>query len=256
MGLMVNSLHKIFIILEAVVAQQSRGVTYSDVVAAVALPKSSVHRILRDLAEIGYLDYNPGTKKYFGSMRLAATGAEVMSHFQLRKHIRPHLESLNAETGHTVNLGVLDGAMGVFVEKIESHDYGIRLYSEVGKRFPLYCTGMGKAMLAFSSVQLIDKVLSEPLQPFTERTVTDPHALRVILQEVRDKGYALDLEEITRGIVCIAVPLLGFRNEVMGAISITVPSYYEEERGIESELEAVKKTAAVFSKSFWGEGND
>ncbi len=247
-----NPLYKIFTILEAVVAQQSRGVTYSDVVAAVSLPKSSVHRILRDLTEIGYLDYNPETKKYFGSMRLAATGAEVMSHFQLRKHVRPHLEALNAATGHTVNFGVLDGAMGVFVEKVESQDYGIRLYSEVGKRFPLYCTGMGKAMLAFSSEQLVEKVLSEPLKVLTDKTVTDPVMIRKTLNTIREDGYALDLEEITRGIVCIAAPLLGFRQEVVGAISITVPSYYNEEQGIDKEIEAVKKSAAVISQSLGG----
>ena len=247
-----NPLYKIFRILEAVVAQQSKGVTYSDVVAAVSLPKSSVHRILRDLTEIGYLDYNPETKKYFGSMRLAATGAEVMSHFQLRKHVRPHLEALNTATGHTVNFGVLDGTMGVFVEKVESQDYGIRLYSEVGKRFPLYCTGMGKAMLAFSPAQLVDKVLAEPLRILTDKTVTDPETLRNTLNTIREQGYALDLEEITRGIVCIAAPLLGFRQEVVGAISITVPSYYKEEQGIEKEIEAVKNSAAVISQSLGG----
>ncbi|WP_029916841.1 IclR family transcriptional regulator [Pelobacter seleniigenes] len=244
-----NPLYKIFAILEAVVAQQSRGVTYSDVVAAVDLPKSSVHRILRDLTDVGYLDYNPESKKYFGSLRLAATGAEVMTHYQLRKHVRPHLEALNKATGHTTNLGVLDGTMGVFVEKIESKDYGIRLFSEVGKRFPLYCTGMGKSMLAFAEAETIDKVLAEPLPPLTDKTVTNPNMLRKQLLEIREQGYALDLEEITRGIVCVAAPLLGFRRQLVGAISITVPSYLLDERGIESEIEAVKRCAAVISQS-------
>ena len=152
-----NPLNKVFSIIETVVAGQDKGVIYSEIVTTLDLPKSSVHRILKDLTALGYLNFNPETKKYFGSLRLAALGAEVMSHFQLRDHVRHHLLELHRKTGHTSNLGILDGTMGVFVDKVESKDFGIKLFSEIGKTFPLHCTGLGKVLLAYSSEKTLMK---------------------------------------------------------------------------------------------------
>lgn len=86
-----NPLSKVFSIIETVVAQQNNGMTYSEIVSALELPKSSVRRILKELKELGYLTFIPETKRYFGSLRLASLGAEVMSNFQLRDHIHPLL---------------------------------------------------------------------------------------------------------------------------------------------------------------------
>ncbi len=169
-----NPLHKVFTIIETVVARQDKGLTYSEILAALDLPKSSVHRILKELTELGYLTFNPETKRYFGSLRLASLGAEVMSQFQLRDHVRPHLLALHRETDHTANLGVLDGTRGVFVDKIESRDFGIKLFSEIGKPFPLHCTGLGKVLLAFAPEDYAEALIQKPLEALTEKTITDP----------------------------------------------------------------------------------
>ena len=167
-----NPLSKVFSIIETVVAGQDNGVNYSEIVATLDLPKSTVHRILKDLTELGYLNFNPETKKYFGSLHLAALGAEVMAHFKLRDHVRPHLLEMHRETEFTTNMGILDGTMGVFLEKIESRDFGIKLFSEIGKTFPLHCTGLGKALLAFSSEDTVNRLLEHPFQALTEKTIT------------------------------------------------------------------------------------
>ena len=242
-----NPLFKVFSIIETIVAGQDKGVTYSEIVAALNLPKSSVHRILKDLIELEYLIFNPETKKYFGSLRLAALGAEVMSNFQLRDHVRPHLLELHRETDHTTNLGVLDGIMGVFVDKIESKDFGIKLFSEIGKTFPLHCTGLGKTLLAFSSTDTVVKFLESPLEALTDKTITDPEVFKRELALIRDRGYAIDSEEITRGIMCVAAPVFGFNEEMVGAISLTFPAYLNDDRGIKPEIEAIKKYAALIS---------
>ena len=242
-----NPLFKVFSIIETIIAGQDKGVTYSEIVAALNLPKSSVHRILKDLIELGYLSFNPETKKYFGSLRLAALGAEVMSNFQLRDHVRPHLLELHRETDHTTNLGVLDGIMGVFVDKIESKDFGIKLFSEIGKTFPLHCTGLGKTLLAFSSNDTVVKFLESPIEALTDKTITDPEVFKRELALIRDRGYAIDNEEITRGIMCVAAPVFGFNEEMVGAISLTFPAYINEDRGIKPEIEAIKKYAALIS---------
>ena len=242
-----NPLNKVFSIIEAVVAGQDKGVTYSEILAALDLPKSSVHRILKELTDLGYLSFNPETKRYFGSLRLAALGAEVMANFHLKDHLRPHLLELHRETDHTTNLGVLDGTVGVFVDKIESKDFGIKLFSEIGKTFPLHCTGLGKALLAFSSDEIVSKLLETSLEAFTEKTITNPDVFNQELAVIRNRGYSLDEEEITRGIMCVAAPVFGFNGEMDCAISITFPAYIKDDRGIEPEISAIKKYAALIS---------
>lgn len=245
-----NSLNKVFSIIETVVAGQDKGVTYSQIVAELDLPKSSTHRILKDLTNLGYLHFNPETKRYVGSLRLAALGAEVMSHFQLRDHIRPFLFELHRETNHTANLGILDGSVGVFVDKIESKDFGIKLFSEIGKTFPLHCTGLGKTLLAFSEKDILTKLLETPLKSFTEKTITDPQLLKRELALIREQGYALDKEEITRGIMCASGPVFGFNGSLVCAISVTFPAYIQEDRDIEPEIDIIKKYTSLISKSF------
>ncbi len=244
-----NPLFKVFSIIETVVAGQDKGVTYSEIVSTLGLAKSSVHRILKDLTDLGYLNFNPETKRYFGSLRLAALGAEVMSHFQLRDHIRPYLLELHGKTEHTTNVGVLNGTMGVFVDKIESRDFGIKLFSEIGKTFPLHCTGLGKALLAFSPGAAVSKLLESPLEAITEKTITDPETFRRELALIRERGYAMDAEEITRGIMCTAAPVFGFDGKMVCAISVTFPVYIKDDRGIEPEIAAVKKYASLISGS-------
>jgi len=245
-----NPLNKVFRVLEEVVARQSKGVTYSEVVTALSMPRSSVHRILKDLTDLGYLTFNGESKRYSGSLRLASLGAEVMTHFQLRDHLRPHLLEMHRETDHTVNLGVIDGTTGVFLDKIESRDFGIKLFSEIGKTFPLHCTGLGKALLAFSPPDAIEGLLQSPLKAFTEKTITDPEAFREELALVRKRGYAFDNEEITRGILCVAAPVFGFYGEVLCAISLTFPAYVSTDRGIEREVSIIGKYSGIMSSLF------
>ena len=244
-----NPLLKVFSILETVVERQENGATYSEILAVLNLPKSSVHRILRALADLGYLIFNPETKRYFGSFRLAALGAEVMSHFHLREHVRPHLLELHRETDHTTNLGILDGTMGIYVDKLESKDFGIKLYSEIGKTFPLHCTGLGKALLAFSPQYTLEKLLETPLASITEKTITDPETLKRELNLIRMQEYALDNEEITRGILCLAAPIFGINRKLAGAISITFPAYINNDRGIDPEIAIIKKYAGRISRA-------
>jgi IclR family transcriptional regulator, KDG regulon repressor len=244
-----SPLHKVFSILETVVASQNKGMTYSEILAALEVPKSSVHRILKELSELGYLTFNPETKRYFGSLRLAALGAEVMSHFQLRDHIRPLLLELHRETDHTTNFGILDGIQGVFVDKIESRDFGIKLFSEIGKNFPLHSTGLGKVLLTYSSEDTLARLVQRPLQAITEKTITDTEQLKAELALIRKQGYALDNEEITRGIMCLAAPVFGFDKRLTGAVSITFPSYISTDRSLEPEIAAIKKYAMLISRS-------
>ena len=228
---------------------QGKGCTYTEIVTRVNQPKSSVHRILKDLTHLGYIVYNPETKRYYGSFKLAALGAEVTAHFQLRDHVRPHLLKLHQATGHTTNLGIRNGTVGVFADKIQSQDFSIKLFSEIGKTFPLHCTGLGKILLAHAPDEVLAELLAQPLESYTEDTITDPELLEEELRTVRESGYALDKEEITKGIMCVAAPVYGYDQELLGAVSIAFLAALEHERTIDKEITETCRFAALISES-------
>jgi DNA-binding IclR family transcriptional regulator len=104
-------------------------------------------------------------------------------------------------------------------------------------------------LLAHSSEEKVDKVLKTKLRGITEKTITDPEVLKQELVWIRDHGYALDNEEITRGIICAAAPVFGYNRELICAISLAFPAYIKEDRGIEPEIAAIKKYAAQISEA-------
>jgi len=249
----VSSLGKAFQILETVVAHQERGLSYSEVVAETRLPKASTHRLLKAFVLLGYLRFDAEAGRYFGDLKLAALGSAVTSHFDLKGYVRPSLVALQAETGHTCNLGVLDGDVGVFLDKIESSEaFGVKLYSAIGKRFPLHCTAMGKLLLAGMDPAARRRILARRLAAFTPWTITRSRALAQELTEVARRGYALDRQEITRGIMCAAAPIGGGEGVTIAAISVAFPAYIDEERGIGREIQAVTRCAAAISARLAG----
>ena len=110
----------------------------------------------------------------------------------------------------------------VYLEKVES-PLAVRMHSEVGAMNPLYCTGLGKALLAFSSADLINSVCARPLEPRTMRTITTAEGLREDLARIRDRGYSIDDVENEEGIRCVGAPIFGHDGTPIAAISLAGP---------------------------------
>jgi len=242
-----SSSERIIRLIEAVVSHQHTGIRFAEIVEETGIAKATAHRLLGELIDLGILSFNIESKRYRGSLKLASLGAGVIANFNLRNHVHPQLINLHQETKHTCNMGIKQGDVGIYADKIESQDYGIKLFSEVGKTFPLYCTALGKVLLAYGPAAERKRILSLPMKPFTSKTVTDARQLAQQLATVREQGYALDSEEITRGIICIAAPVFGPNEDIICAISVTFPAYLAEERGIESDIEAIKRYASAIS---------
>ena len=236
-----------FKILETICAAGNDGLPFARVVEQTRLPKANVHRLLKELVELSALSYEPASRHYRGGLTLARLGANIVSNYDLRKTAQTHLRALHEETGHVVTLGILGEDVGIYIDKIEARDFGIRLHSEVGKSFPLHCTGMGKVLLASAPPELRQRVLRRKLEALTDKTITDPRKLRTELKEVREQGYAIDHEEITRGLMCVAAPVFGVAGEVAGAMSCTFPRYLFDERGMDTEIEALLRHARAAS---------
>jgi DNA-binding IclR family transcriptional regulator len=251
-----GSLEKAFRVIEEVVAHQEKGLAFSDIVARTEFPKASTHRILKTLVQLGYLRFDAEVGRYYGDLKLCRLGAEVTAHFDLKRYARPHLLKLQAVTKHTCHLGIRSGRVGIYLDKIEaSRPFGIKLFSEVGRAFPLHCTAMGKVLLASLGPAERREILSGKLETFTPNTITDPAVLERELKKIRSCGLAVDHEEITRGIMCVAAPVKDREGEVLAAISLTFPAYIKRERGIAEEITVVTDCASAITGMLRGKGS-
>ena len=246
-----SAISKGFQIVEAVASAGSNGLPFARIVEETGIPKASAHRLLQELVDLSALTLDPVSRCYRGGLLLARIGAAVASSYDIRDAARPYLQALHDACGHVATLGVRNNDTGVYIDKIEARDFGLRLHSEIGKTFPLHCTAMGKVLLSHADAITIRRATNRKLEAFTANTITDGKRLRQELAQVKENGFAIDDEEITRGLVCVAAPILGIDGNVAGAMSCTIPSYIQTERGIDAEIAAVRRLAAQAS---FGEG--
>ncbi len=213
-----------------------------------SFPKSSIFRILNSVVKSGYVIYDTDTKKYRGSLKLSKLGALVIQQINLRTFVHPFLLKLNEATNYTCHLGILNGQVGVYLDKIETSHFGIKLFSEIGKTFPLHCNSMGKVLLAYMESEKLSKILSGKLISMTPKTITKVKILERQLKEIRKTGYAIDREETTRGIICVGSPIRNKAGDVLAAISVTFPTFIERDEGLNLAISSVKECAASISK--------
>lgn len=211
-------------ILEAL-AWNPRGAALNELVASTGLNKTTVLRILHELVSEGYARRDDGTKRYFLGYRLLGLSAELLDNLDVRRVARPHLEQLVSETGETVHLVQLDGTECVYIDKVNCPQ-PVGLHSNIGKRRPLHCTGVGKVLLAFSAESVFDDVLYGPgLPEFTSTTITDPERLRCELECIRERGFALDNAEHREGITCVAGPIMDADGALTAGLSVAGPTF-------------------------------
>ncbi|WP_324094162.1 IclR family transcriptional regulator [Candidatus Binatus sp.] len=157
-------------------------------------------------------------------MKLFEIGSLAAGRFALERHAHPTLEHLATVSGETAHLCVLDGSDVVYVAKVEC-TRTLRIPSAVGQRNPAYCTGVGKAILAFLTPEQIESyIASTPLKPFTRKTLISSKELKANLGQVTVQGYAVDDQEREEGVRCVAAPVRDHAGEVIAAISIAGPS--------------------------------
>jgi DNA-binding IclR family transcriptional regulator len=190
----------------------------AELVRRTGLPKSTALRLLTELAEWDLVERTPGGFRL--GMRLFELGSLVPRQRGLREAAAPFLADLFEATHETVHLAILDGTEVMYVQKLDSRS-GPKVPSRVGGRLPAHCTGVGKALLAFSPPATLDAVLATGLDRRAPRTVVAPGLLRQELAEIRRRGVALEHEESTVGITCVAAPVLDSGDVAVAAVSIT-----------------------------------
>jgi DNA-binding IclR family transcriptional regulator len=206
----------------------------SDLSRRTRLPKSTMHRLVEQLCQVGWLERSHG--RYRVGLRLFELGTLAADSNRLHDAAFPHLQNLAATTGLAVQLAVLDQADVVYLERIVTCP--IRVPTRRGGRNPAYCTALGKALAAYDDAA-IETVIAAPMPRNTPNTITEPLALRAELEHVRQHGVAFDRGEAYQEIVCVAAPIRG-SHRAIGAVSVTGPAGRMRWRVM---TEAVRSTA-------------
>lgn len=190
----------------------------------LGLHKSTTFGILSTLENGGYLSQNSDNGKYKLGMKLFQLGKLVEDGMDLRKISLPYLKKLVDKYDETAHLAVRNENKIIYIDKVEGES-GIKMSSQVGKVAEVYCTGVGKAILAFMTENEIENIINNiNFHEYTCNTITNLDQLREELKEIRKKKYCTDNEEIEVGLKCVATPIMNYNSEVVGSISISGPT--------------------------------
>jgi DNA-binding IclR family transcriptional regulator len=208
-------------IVDILAAHANNGVSLAELSAILGMPKSSTHRYLATLIELGLAERNNLDRFQLGTKVIELAGS-FLAKSDLRNESQPILTELAEKSGETIHLAIPSGIEVVYIAKVESrHAWG--MLSHIGSRLPMYCTALGKAILAFNDKGLYQDMLAEPLKSLTPKTITSPQALEAELDFIRSHGFAIDDEENETGICCVGAPIFDYTGCAIAAISISGP---------------------------------
>ncbi|MDI5970661.1 IclR family transcriptional regulator [Streptomyces sp. SL13] len=198
-----------------------RELTLAALVARCGMPRSTTHRTADRMIRLGWLD-KPADRYRIGNRLFEISGLAPIRH-ELRESVLPFLQDLHGATRTTVQLGVLNGAQVLIVEKITGHR-PMPMLSQVGGMIPAHCSGLGRAILAYCGGETVDAVVAAGLTARTPRTLTTRVALLRELAAIPQRGWAVDREEGNIGVNCVAAPVFGPLGDVVAALSVTGPT--------------------------------
>jgi IclR family transcriptional regulator, KDG regulon repressor len=226
------------------VAGLGRAVRFSELLAQGDYPKATLYRFLQTLTHQGMLSYDPDRGTYALGVRLVRLAHAAWAQSSLAPIARPYLDELAAETGETIHLAQMDLGQVLYVDK-RNATRPVEMFAQAGKVGPAYCTGVGKAMLAYLPDEALARALErQSFHRHTPQTLASPDALRAELVAIRARGLAFDREEHEPGIICCAVPILSRSGRAIGALSVTSTTARTTLDVLEAKADRVKDIAA------------
>lgn len=217
------------------------GMGTTEVANQLDIDKSSASRLLHTLAKYGFVEQDADTARYLLGPQLVTLGQHLLNRITLRDHARPYLHELVDKTGECAHLAIQAQRQALYIDQVES-TAALRVESEIGTLSPLYCTALGKVLLAFGDVILPDK-----LKSYTHRTLIDRSTLETQLAQTCKRGYAIDDEEYNYGVRCVAAPVYDHQSRLVGAIGISGPAARVTLERIDEFGAVVRSTAKALS---------
>lgn len=222
-------------------AADTAGMRLTAIVQRSGVPKGTALRLLDALVAVNAVTVD-GTGVYRLGARCAMWGSAFLESVDIRRIAHDALAGLADMSGETCHLGLLEGRKVLYIDKIDGTQ-AIRMVSRIGGTNPLYCTGLGKAILPFLPEKEIAGVAAGPLEARTENTITEPDALWREVAAIRRRGYAVDDVENEEGVRCVGAPIFDHQGRVVASISVAGPAYRMTRERIREFGPLVRKSA-------------
>lgn len=243
----VQSVDRALSILELLVEHKD-GLRIMDISKKLNLHKSTVHRLLNTLIYRDYVEQDEETAKYYVSLKIFELGNKKISNMDFVDVAKPYAVKLMKEVNEIVHIVVRKGTEILYLDKVQA-DNPIKVSSSVGERKQLYSTAVGRAILCNMKDDELEDILNKiELKKFTEHTKIDKEELLEELHKSKKRGYAIDDEENEPGIRCAGSVILGHSGEIVGAISISGPTFRITKENVDDYGKKVSYYASLISK--------
>jgi DNA-binding IclR family transcriptional regulator len=240
-------------ILESL-AERDNGMTNAEISRRLEIPKSSASYILRALERRGYLRRDGETNKYRLGLKALSLSRRALDGLDIRRVALPELRRLMERSHLTAHLAVLDHGEAVYVEKVEAPGF-VKMNTWVGRRMPIHCTSVGKALVAWLPEAEIKALLKEyGMRRRTSKTIVVSARYLQELERVREQGYAVDDEENNYGVRCVAAPIFDGLNRVVASVGVSGTTTQNDVAHLPKVAELVKEAARKVSQQVAGNG--
>jgi len=215
----------------------------------LGLHKNNVFRLLATLESKGFIEQNKATENYRLGVKSLELGQTFIKQLGLVRQAKPFMREIVEKCNEMAYIGVIRQDSVVYLD-VEEANQTVKVANRVGWRLPIHCTAIGKAQIAFSSEEELDKLgILDNMERFTPNTIIDKGAFIKHLKEVARQGYALDNEEYNLGVRCVGVALRDYTGRVVGGISVSGPSFRMSDEILKREIiPAVKEVGEKVSK--------
>lgn len=228
-----------------ILAEHPKGMQSKEIEELLELNKVTVHRLLATLENRGFIERTGNI--YTIGLKIVEISSMKLSNVELKTEASPLLRELVNRLGLPVQMAILEGQEAVFIDKVESV-HSFRMYSQIGKRIPLYASGVGKILLLQQDdAEIRDKMGKIKFEAFTSKTFTNVEQLIDAIKTARKFGYAIDNEEHQDGIFCVAAPIYDYMGKIIAAISVgdTNRKFIEKNN---KQIDVIKQIAQEISK--------
>ncbi len=242
----INAVERALIILKQM-AFSPDGVSVREMARQLGVSPSVVQKSLQALVVQGFAQQDPVTQHYHLGPVAIQVGLAGLARLEIREVARPYLQTLAESSGETTFLGIRQGNMVVYIEKVLSRAE-IRLDVPIGSRRPLNCTAVGKALLAYLPEEEMERLAEEgAFVRSTPNSITDPEQLKREMALVRKRGFAVDREEFASGTMCLAAPVWDYEGNVVASVTMSGPVQRVQPQEEELARQVIECAGAISS---------